>query len=200
MSQTAPLPPPDLHRRKLVIEELPVGTQLFRFHRLAYPPTYFDTSQGGRFNSPDGRYGVLYAALDRRGAFAETLLRNPGETLLSEEDDIKPRACASYGLARSLRAVHFHSHGLSRMGATANVCACEPYDYPLPQVWSAALHNHPDLPDAILYRSKHDDGALCLAIFDRTADALGTPTIAPNLLAEPWFFDLMDLYGVGLEP
>jgi hypothetical protein len=137
--------------------------------------------------------------LDYRGAFAETLLRNVGNTLLSEEDDIKPRACASYGLARPLRAVHFHSHGLPRMGATANVCACESYDYPLPQAWSAALYHHPDRPDAILYRSRHDDGALCLAVFDRAADALGTPALEPDLLGESWFFELMELYGVGLS-
>lgn len=196
MSQPAPLPPIDLPERELPIEELPVSTPLFRFHRLEHPPTYFDTSQSGRFNSPDADYGVLYAALERRGAFAETLLRNPGQTLLFEEDDIKPRACATYSLIRSLRVVRLHGFGLHRIGATASVCSCQP-PYGAPQAWSSAFYHHPAQADGILYRSRHDDDARCLALFDRAADALGPPKEDLPLWGG-WFFELMDLYGVAL--
>lgn len=72
MSAVAPQPPLDLHRRELIIESLPTDTLLYRFHSKTNSPTYFDKSQGSRFNSPDSRYGVLYAALGRGGAFAET--------------------------------------------------------------------------------------------------------------------------------
>lgn len=193
---SAPEPPSDLHRRKLVIEELPTGTQLYRFHATEYQATYFDTSKISRFNSPNGSYGVMYTALDYRGAFAETFLRNIGATAISE-GFVKSKACASYTLTRSLRTVRLRGYGLAPIGATASVCACPP-PYLIPQAWSSALYNHPAQPDAILYSSRHDDEALCLAIFDRAVDALGLPADTTNLLDEIWFLMLLDLYGVGL--
>jgi hypothetical protein len=196
---SAPEPPPDLHRRKLIIEEFPTGTQLYRFHPAAYEATYFDTSQnphGSRFNAPDGKYGVMYTAISLRGAFAETFLRTVGSTALSEAF-VKSKACASYTLTHSLRAVRLRGYGLAPIGATASVCTCPP-PYVIPQAWSAALRDHPDRPDAILYGSRHDDDQLCLAVFDRAADAMGTPIDMPDLLGEDWFYELMDLYGVGL--
>jgi hypothetical protein len=193
----APEPPPDLHRRKLVIEELPTGTQIHRFHTAIYPATFFDTTQGGRFNSPDGSYGVMYAALDRRGAFAETFLRNVGSTVISETF-VESKACGAYTLTKDIRAVRFRGYGLAPIGATASVCSCPGPPYTLPQAWSAGLCNHPEKPDAILYGSRHDDEALCLAIFDRAHKALDFPVSVTNLLGKSWFYELMDRYGVGL--
>lgn len=193
----APEPPPDLHRRKLVIEELPAGIQIHRFHTTIYPATFFDTTQGSRFNSPDGSYGVMYAALDRCGAFSETFLRQIGSTAISETF-VHSKACATYTLTRAIRAVRLRGYGLAPIGATASVCSCPGPPYTLPQAWSAALYNHPEKPDAILYGSRHDDEALCLAIFDRARDALDFPVSVTNLLDQTWFCELMDRYGVGL--
>lgn len=193
----APEPPSDLHRRKLVIEELPVGFQIHRFHTAVYPATFFDTTQGSRFNSPDGSYGVMYAALDRSGAFAETFLRNVGSMEISEAI-IESKACATYTLTRGIRAVRFRGYGLAPVGATASVCSCPGPPYTLPQVWSSEFYNHPEQPDAILYGSRHDDEALCLAIFDRANNALDFPVSSTNLLGQAWFYELMDRYGVGL--
>lgn len=197
MSAAAPLPPPDLHQRELIIEPLPTGAPLYRFHGNSYDPTFFDKSQVSRFNSPDGRYGVLYTALGQGGAFAETFLRDPGSTSISQ-GLIEAKACAIYALTRPLRAVRLRGYGLAPIGATASVCSCPGPPYPVPQDWSAALYDHPEQPDAILYGSRHDDEELCLAVFDRAADALGTPTDVSNLLDELWFLELMNLYRVAL--
>jgi hypothetical protein len=193
----APEPPPDLRRRKLVIEELPAGTPIYRFHTAKYPPTFFDTSQSSRFNSPDGSYGVMYAALERHGAFAETFLRDVGSTAISELF-VESKACATYTLTSAIRAIRLRGYGLAPIGATASVCSCPGPPYTLPQAWSAALYNHPEKPNAILYGSRHDDEALCLAIFDRARDALDFPVGVTNLLDQTWFYELMDRYGVGL--
>jgi hypothetical protein len=118
----APEPPPNLHRRKLVIEELPAGTPIYRFHTAKYPPTFFDTSQSSRFNSPDGSYGVMYAALERHGAFAETFLRDVGSTAISELF-VESKACATYTLTSAIRAIRLRGYGLAPIGATASVCS-----------------------------------------------------------------------------
>lgn len=34
------------------------------------------------------------------------------------------------------------------------------------------LHDHPDVPDGIRYRSRHDPSLVCLAIFDRASERL----------------------------
>ena len=58
---------------------------LYRFYSRGRNPIFFDRSSRGRLNSPDGSYGVLYAAEQTNGAFAETFLRSPGRRLLPED-------------------------------------------------------------------------------------------------------------------
>lgn len=61
---------------------------------------FFDLGQGGRLNAPDGAYGVLYAAADAHGAFADTFLRQPGRQQIP--DDLlaakRVHACARRGI------------------------------------------------------------------------------------------------------
>ena len=79
---TAPLPPPNLQARALEYVNLSAGAVIERFYNNAHEPLYYDRSRLGRMNAPDASYGVLYAAADLNGAFAETFLRTPGRTLL----------------------------------------------------------------------------------------------------------------------
>ena len=86
---------------------------------------------------------------------------------------------------------------LARLGATAAVCS-EPYG--VCRAWSLALHAHPECPDGIRYRARHDDDGFAVALFTRGADALGvttrytldSPHAAEELAA--W----LDRYGTGL--
>jgi hypothetical protein len=59
-----------------------VGSDLHRFYTTTHEPVFFDRSTSGRFNAPDGSFGVLYVARLVNGAFAETFLRSPGNTLI----------------------------------------------------------------------------------------------------------------------
>ena len=59
---TGPLPSPDLTLREPELVEIPKGTIIHRFYTASYDPIFFDKSVLGRFNAPDGSFGVLYAA------------------------------------------------------------------------------------------------------------------------------------------
>lgn len=81
---SAPLPPADLSRRDPQLFTLAKGHIVHRFYTVRHDPIFFDKSQQGRLNAPDGSYGVLYVARDVEGAFAETFLRRPGLTLIDD--------------------------------------------------------------------------------------------------------------------
>ena len=60
--------------------------------------------------------------------------------------------------------------GLSALG-TDNAISSGPYE-PC-SLWADALWKHPDRVDGIAYRSRFDNGQICLAVFER-----GTVTFA----------------------
>lgn len=151
----------------------------------------------GRLNAPDGSYGVLYTAHSRRGAFAETFLREPGRTLLAR-DLIDSRAYAIIRIRRALRTARLYGNGLAVLGATAEITHGGP-PYDLPQSWSKALHDHPMALDGIAYRSRHDDNEVCVAVFDRARDDLAVTSRVSDL-DQDWFYDLLDRYQVGIAP
>jgi len=164
---TAPLPPPNLQARALEYVNLSAGAVIERFYNNAHEPLYYDRSLLGRMNAPDASYGVLYAAADLNGAFAETFLRTPGRTLLPL-DLIQRKSRVGLRLKRPIRLVKFFGPGLAKLGATAEVThGGLPYD--APQAWSKALHALPAAPDGIAYRARHDDDAVCYALYDRAA-------------------------------
>lgn len=173
---------------------MPADTWLHRFHDGAFGPVYFDRGLGGRLNAPDGGYGVLYVARAVEGAFAESFRRNPSSTLLST-DFIASKAYAALSWDRPLTFVSLHGKGHSALGSTAEVThGGLPYD--APQDWSRQLFDHPAGVDGIAYRARHDDDEICYAVFERA----GPPAIHDQRpdLNQDWFYDLMDVYGVGL--
>lgn len=194
---SGPLPPADLDRRRPERLELPAGTNLHRFYTGAHEPIFFDRSTLGRFNAPDASYGVLYAAQDAAGAFAETFLRTPGRTLV-DLDLIQRKAYLRLSVVKPLTLIRFAGPGLARIGATAEVShAGLPYD--IPQAWSRALSGHPAMADGIAYYARHDDAELCYALFERASDAV-TEAGRELDLDQDWFWRLADRYGVGLAP
>jgi hypothetical protein len=174
-----------------------VGELLHRFFTVAYDPIYFDRGPDGRLNAPTQDYGVLYAAQAPQGAFAETFLRVPGRTLIPT-DLLAIKAYVALELQRPLTLVQLAGPGLARVGATAQVVhGGKPYG--CPQTWSRALHGHPGNFDGIAYSARHDDAALCFAIFDRAADAIREHNRKTELDSD-WFWEIAEPYGVGLAP
>jgi hypothetical protein len=194
---SAPNPPDDLARRDPLLVQLSAGTLLHRFYTAALAPIFYDRGQTGRFNAPDGSYGVLYAAMSPAGAFVETFLREPGRTLLPT-DLLALKSYVQLQVLRPLRLVKLGGSGLARVGATAEVVhGGLPYD--VPQAWSAALYRHPAVPDGIAYTARHDDEASCCALFDRAPPPL-TEVQRQTDLDQGWFWTIAEPYGVGLAP
>ena len=194
---SAPLPPSNFERRQLRNVILKRGTRLHRFYPKDRDPIYFDTSTLGRLNAPDARYGVLYAASAREGAFAETFLRDPGRTLLPA-DLIDQKAYVCLLVRRDLKFAKLFGNGLAPMGATAEVThGGLPYD--VPQIWSGAFHDHSTGFDGIAYTARHDDEQQCQAVFQRAIDAFEEVERVVDLDVD-WFFELLDHYAIGLAP
>ena len=192
---SGPLPPADIAARDPVVRYLAAGTLVHRFHTAAFDPIFHDRTNAGRFNAPDGSYGVLYAAETVDGAFAEVFLRSPGRTTLGL-DFIEAKAYATLRAIRDLRLVELHGPGLSRLGATAEI-AHSGLPYTAAQAWSKAIHALKDNVDGIAYRSRHDDAEICYALFDRTAPAVIEDRRVSNLDVD-WFWQLMDKYRLGI--
>jgi hypothetical protein len=194
---SSPLPPADLAKRRPLEVNFQPAEILHRFFSADYDPIYFDRGRNGRLNAPDDSYGVLYAAKGAHGAFAETFLRNPGLTQLPT-DLLARKAYVTLEVLRPLKLVKMAGPGLARIGATAQVVhGGKPYDSP--QAWSGALHQHPGRYDGIAYNGRHDDEALCCAIFERAAGAVREATRETDL-DQDWFWDIAEPYGVGLAP
>lgn len=194
---TVPLPPPDLHSRSPKIVSLPRGSEIHRFYTAIYEPVFFDRSTTGRFNAPDGSYGVLYAAKLVNGAFAETFLRAPGNTLI-DSGFLRRKGYVRLETVLPLKLVDLTGPGLAIVGATAEVPHSGlPYD--AAQAWSKALFDHPVEVDGIAYHARHDDTEICYAIFDRAEAAIVEVSREVNL-DQDWFWDVGTRYGVGLAP
>ncbi|TAN16599.1 MAG: RES domain-containing protein [Rhizobiaceae bacterium] len=194
---SGPLPPPDLHERRPDLIDFPTGDKLYRFYTAQWEPIFFDRSTIGRFNAPDGSYGVLYAAKTLAGAFAETFLRTPGRTLIDLEF-LQRKAYVRLAASRKLTLIRLAGPGLARLGATAEVTHRGlPYD--VAQAWSAALFRHPIAADGIAYHARHDDAELCYALFDRAVGAI-VEDVREGDLDQDWFWQIADRYRVGLAP
>jgi hypothetical protein len=194
---SAPLPPPDIAARRPELVILPRGLVVERFFTLGYDPIFFDRGRGGRLNAPDSSYGVLYSAEQVRGAFAETFLREPGRTLLPI-DLVQKKGRVSLRLVRELRLVRLMGIGLARLGATAEVVHSGlPYD--ASRAWSQAIHDLPSAPDGIAYSARHDDEMVCYALFEGRAPCVEEVTRQEDI-DKDWFWDLAELYGIGIAP
>jgi len=189
-----PAPPTDLAQRPLAIAES--AGPWIRSHAHGRGPLFFGRTGANRFDDPDRRYGVLYVAEDPQGAFIETFGRQLGERYVTTTR-LEGRSLARVMVSRPLRLVDLTGPGLSQIGADGRLTTGR---YDISQQWALALHQHPEQPDGLLYRSRHDPSQLCAAIFDRAADEL---TASPlGSLADPTnaalLADLLDAYGFSL--
>lgn len=191
---------PDLYLpKRLPLSRVRAGACFMRIHARTRNALWFGPAAGRsaihRFDDPDGRFRVCYLATTMETCFAETFLRNPPVRILSLED-LAERSIATIEVRRELRLVPIHGPGLVRLGVTAEIASSN--DYAVSQLWSRALWQHPDKPDGILYRSRHDDSALCVAVYNRAKD--GLVVIRDESLVEDaqGLARVLKRYGVGL--
>lgn len=161
-----PDPPDDLGERTLPSVES--SGPLYRLYPTAYDPLYFGTSGRGRFDAPDGDYGVCYAADDLYGAFIETYGRLLERDFVTR-DALNRRSLVEISPDEACTLVDLTAEGLNQLGADNRLATGA---YPVSRRWSAALHDHPEHPDGLRYRARHDPSRICLALFDHLADHL----------------------------
>jgi len=192
------MPKPALPNR-LPLRRVRAGNRWLRIHASARSALWFGPASGRppiyRFDDPAGRFRVCYLGTTIEVCFAETFLRNPPVKILAL-DDLAGRSIATVEVRRDLRLVPIHGSSLAKLGVTAELASGS--DYVGSQLWSRALWDHSDQPDGILYRSRHDDSALCVAVYDRAKASLaivGDRSLAddPQQLAR-----LLRRYGLGL--
>jgi RES domain len=193
-----PLPPSDFSSRVPETVKLPKGSLIHRFYANKFSnPIHFDTSTNGRFNAPDGTYGVLYAAHTMSGAFAETFLRSPGRNIISAKL-LSEKGYSILQVKRDLTFLKFSGSGLAVIGATAAISHGSP-PYDKPQEWSKQTHlNFPQF-DGIAYRSRHNDDELCYAIFDRSKSEIAINRTTKDI-NKKWFWHEADRYYMGFSP
>jgi hypothetical protein len=188
------IPPADFATRDLPIEVVPAGETFIRIHCSALDALHFGNSGDNRFDDPQGQYGVFYAARSLEGAFAETCLRAVGARLVPLSR-LAGRSATVLRVETELRLVELHGPGLARLGATAVVSSGT---YDVSQPWSRAIHDHPANVDGIVYRSNHDNGEHCVALFERCRDRLQPGTTTGLMQDRARLAKLLDRYKVGL--
>jgi hypothetical protein len=165
-----PEPPADLHHHSLPISTIRAGSSWSRIHLVEYSPEYFDATNRHRFNAPAGEFGTLYAGIDDACAFIETFGREL-ELRVVTMTELALRGRSRVEAVQDLHLVDLTGPGLARIRADGRLTTG---DYRIAQRWSLALHQHPDRPDGLVWRSRFDPSRTCLAIYERARPAIRT--------------------------
>lgn len=192
-----PLPVDDLQRRPLPL--IVTGQSWYRIHRIGDDALHFGESGGSRFDAPGREFGVLYAGSDAYCAFIETLGRRIGERNVHVHD-LRARMLVRIDVGQPLRLVDLTGSGLARLGADERLCTG---DYAVARQWSLALFRHPESPDGLYFRSRHDPSRPSVAIFSpREPNAASLLATEIGSLAGPehaeLLADILETYGFGL--
>lgn len=192
--EPGPFPPADLAQRALPIDTISAGTRLFRLHRNDLGALFFGATGHNRFDDPAGRYGVCYLATTVEGAFAETCLRAVGARFVAFSF-LEERSCAEIEVTTPIHLASLHGSGLAGIGATAAVTSGP---HAVARRWSRAIHDHRQAPDGISYRSNHDNGEVCVCLFERARGRLQVFDTRPLTLDRNRLAGLLGRYKVGL--
>ncbi len=177
---------------------LPI-TEVDRDWRRSHPtrrgPIYFGQNRAFRFDAPNGEYGVLYAGADAHVAFIESF-QIAGIHPVVTESKLRERSLSRIRIRGPIRLVNLAESGaLTRIGADARIFTAS---YTVSQRWSRAIQAHPDQPDGILYRPRHDPARLAAAFFDRIAEQVAAESLGTWLDQKDVLADVLDTYGVAL--
>jgi RES domain len=165
----APCPATPTFSRGVKLETLELGTEILRIHQNAHGPVFFGplppNGPSYRFDAPNAEYRVCYTAHDIDGAFVETILHGKTTASVLSRAYLEERAFSRLTVQRDLRLAMLHGEGLSWCNTDASISAVPVYAEPR-RIALALFNEIPDL-DGIAYRSRHDNGAMCFALFDR---------------------------------
>ena len=191
-----PPPPADLGNRSLPFKS--IQGAVFRIHRTNRAGLYFGKNVTERFDDPLGEYGVLYAAAQPEAAFAEVFLRQLS-LMLIRELDLHERSLSRIS-CKTLHCVDLTGSGLRKVSCDNQIATEKPYR--TVGLWSRAFFEHPQQPDGIIYRSRHNPRFTCLALFDRCQTKVTLDT-SETLMAgsrRTWTINQIAKYNLAVEP
>lgn len=139
---------------------------------------------------------MLYLGDSPQCCFVETFGRSENNTRLVTSRSLQQRTLAHVEFQQPARVVDLTGAGLAHISADSRLVTGS---YEVAQRWSASLWAHPDQPDGVLYRSRHDPARLCQALFERAASLIQVSSIG-NLLAPEHIellADILDTYALG---
>ncbi|MBW4621868.1 MAG: RES family NAD+ phosphorylase [Cyanosarcina radialis HA8281-LM2] len=153
-----PPPPLDLFNRKLPIITVAAGTIFYRVHQTIHNPIYFGNSGRSRFDIPEG---IIYLGIDEYVAFRETIGRFSQYRLINS-DVLERRRMTEIVSDRDLSLVDLTGNKLTLLDADGRLFTGS---YEIAQEWAKKFQEHPEQPDGIYYRSRHDPSRFCLALY-----------------------------------
>jgi hypothetical protein len=169
--------PNDLTDQDLPLSILNLPEVLYRIqHEVYHNPLFFGKTGLNRWDCPVGTvplYGVLYTALEPKGAFYETLGYDIKKQVFSDLE-LKERRLWAIECQQPLMLVDLTGDGLARLRVDMRLTSTR--ELSLPQAWSRAFHGHPSQPDGIRYVSRHQPQLHCAALFERAKDKLWAGT------------------------
>ncbi|HEY5912568.1 MAG TPA: RES family NAD+ phosphorylase [Verrucomicrobiae bacterium] len=119
--------------------------------------------------------------------------------MLLRELDLEDRSISRIDCHR-LRCADLTGAGLRRISCDNRIAAETPY-HTVGQ-WSRALFTHPQRPDGIIYRSRHNPQLKCLALFDRCRSRLRL-RVTEGLMSgirRSWTIRQVEKYNLAIEP
>jgi hypothetical protein len=189
-------PPSDLGKRRLRLVRMP--ETVVRISRAGYRDPFFWSRLGrNRFDLPDGRYGVLYAAQDLETCVLEVF----GDRWLKERVmsvAALPRfEVLTFAARQELRVADLTGPALNGLGTDANLFASN--DYAVTQEWSRQLMNHAQARDGIRYHSRQNPRKHNYAIYDTSVAKASIRALERGPFgALPELYTILDKYEVAL--
>ncbi len=183
------------------MEHVAAGTIWWRIHWQQQLPMLFGPEPGRsprhRFDAPGNEYRVLYMGTTPEASFAEIFLREPGKEFIAM-DDVRSRRMTRIHVRRPAALVALHGPGLARAGVSAAVATGD--DYPRSRDAARGIWARPERPDGVVYRARHDDGELSVALFDRASDAIEADRSAALDDDPRWLASMASRYGFDFVP
>jgi hypothetical protein len=179
------------------------GERFGRIYLSRYPnPLGFGKTRS-RFSDPSrrvekNRFGVFYLGSTLKVCFLEAILRDERNGAVGDypigEAELQVRYYAKIEVTAPLTLIDLRGDGPVRMGIPTDVVRASLQT--LSRTWSAAIHDHPEAPDGIIYPSRLN-GETNLAIYDRGIGKLRARTVAP-LLGTAGLANVLDDFRIAL--
>jgi len=173
IASSSPSNPTATFRRGIKSEILEADSTIVRIHHKNNGAIWFGPKPGvapaHRFDAPAAEYRMMYAAVAIEGAFVETILHGKSGEQIVRRAYVDQRAWTEFATVRAFRLMKLYDEGLFWHGTDASISAMPSYSKSQ-QVALAAFREGADL-DGVAYRSRHDNGELCIALFDRVTSS-----------------------------